>query len=121
MPIALDGDTVDVPLESDKDKPVETRPAFVCRYLTRRQSREYDKLMHAAFHDKNLESQEGVLDKALSLAVVGLKNMQGEIDDVLTLAEKWDLALQIPVALQISELDKKKLRFKSQSDGANSA
>jgi hypothetical protein len=121
MPIALDGDTVDVCLDSDKDKPEATRPVFVCRYLTCRQAKEYDNHVRESLRGDDASAQAEAVNKALAIAIVGQRNMTGEIDDLLTFAEKWELAMKIPTVVQLSELDKKKSRSKPQSDGANSA
>ena len=120
MPIALDGETVNVSLKTDEGKPVETRPAFVCHYLTCRQVLAYEKAIRAASEAKEQSEQNDLLDKALAIAIVGVKNLAGEIDDVLTPAEKWELSYTIPLAVQQSELDKKKSLSKSPSTGANS-
>jgi hypothetical protein len=119
MPIALDGETVDVYLESDKDKPAETRPAFVCRYMTMRQVLQYDKALKRASAEKDQESQNQLLNEALGIIIVSTKNMTGELDDLLSAQEKWELAYTAPMAVQLSEADKKKLLLKSRSIGAN--
>lgn len=124
MPIALDNETVDVCLKTDEAKPIETRPAFVCRYLTCRQVLNFEKIVSAAAGKPSQEEQNSTLNEALALAITGLKNMAGSVEDVLndvlTPQEKWELAINIPAALSASELDKKKLLSKSPSTSANS-
>jgi hypothetical protein len=120
MPIALDGDTVEVYLSGDEAKPVETRPAFVCRYLTCRQVLAYEKALKAAHEEKDQEKINDLLNKALGIIIVSQKNMTGDLDDLLSVQEKWELAYRAPDAVQLSELDKKKSLSRSESSGANS-
>jgi hypothetical protein len=125
MPIALDGDTVDVYLESDKDKPEATRPAFVCRYLTSKQLREYRKALktYAAAIDERKDDEIvcGMAMQTLSMVITDTKNLPDKpLDELLSDGEMWELALAIPNTVSLSELDKKKSRVQSPLAGENS-
>ena len=132
MPLALDPhQTFTIVLESDKDKPAESRPCFIYRYLTGRQWNKVPRL-----HD-TLEDSAGaddVTDKMYQAASTGLvswKNMiapNGEqigyepdkLQDILGIIEAQELIAKL-LKQHPSLDDKKKLDSPSQSSTEKSA
>jgi hypothetical protein len=127
MPIALDSnETVDVVLKLEEHLPEGQRPSFTCRYMTCRQTIQYQKALEKAYEEKDDAKASALLDDALLIAVVGWKNIavafsKDTFDDVLTPAEKWELASKIPASVRLTELDKKKLLWQQQSVAAKFA
>lgn len=115
MPIALDpNQTVDVCLDSDKDKPESERPTFVFRHLTYRQRREVDRLLAEA-EKVEREDTEKALDfhvAAIRVGLIGWRNMGAldygpDVEPPLTFWEAFELAYNYPHKLSISETEKK--------------
>lgn len=96
MPRALEPDvTFDVVLESDRDKPSDSRPTFVYRSLT---CREWSKAAGFFDHASGLTAAEFVeqIVEVASIGLVGWRNMGIEFDkskllDVVTPAEAREL------------------------------
>ena len=98
MPIALDpSETFEVSLPADEGKAAETRPVFVCRFLTARRWREM-----ARVGDESPEALTGedVLDRAvhaLRLSLCGWRGLpveyaeDADLLDLLTVGEVWEL------------------------------
>lgn len=138
MPIALDpNETVDVVLPGDAEKPAESRPTFIARYLTSREKKVVEKLVREASADIEKSENIAKLDAALALQLVGWRNLldrQGQpiafevvkdsagsrliVDDVLTDEERFDLCLGALTAVGMGELDKKKSRWHARSAGS---
>jgi hypothetical protein len=98
MPLALDPDeTFSLVLKTDESKPVDSRPAFLFRFLTARKFREVQRLRQEASDEKNNEKCASLIRDALVAGLNGWKNMADiaytpdAIDDVLTIVEKWEL------------------------------
>lgn len=124
MPLALDpAETVPVSLLSDMEKPEGTRPAFDCRYVTCREVIRIAKLINDADALDDNEAVNAKLQEALEISVVGWRNMTDRkgkainfdptsLDDVLTVAEKYELAYKASMNARLAEQDKKKLNLR---------
>lgn len=120
MPIATDPQqTFNIVLEFDEDKPAETRPTFICRYLTARQwkqiARLQDEIDEASRGDVALDK---ILD-ALTMSVAGWRNMTDTdgreipfdlsgLDALLTMGEVMELFQKILTGQKPTETDEKK-------------
>ncbi len=139
MPVSADPTrTVDVWLESDADKPIETRPVIECRFLTRRQrSRHVEHMAQAVKLQKGDEAWKHIYD-AWRVGVVGWRNqvVAGEgtpvsydagenlpdlLHSVFTDTEIQELAHCYPLWVQIGEADLKNSALPSRSDAVASA
>lgn len=125
MLIAMDpSQTFELTLDFYKQQPEESRPIFVCRFLTCRQVLKFEQLIaEAGDKRKDQEGANRLLNEALGLAVVGWKNVSSDfsidaLSDVLTPREKWELAFAIPGEVVLAESNKKKSISPSASDGA---
>ena len=120
--IALDtGQAADVWLESDAEKPLETRPTFVTRYLTARQWIKVSQLLNKAQATEDNEEGVATLIAALKLALVDWRNVPGEFDvdqlpDLLTFYELWDLVYAMLRAQQPGTDDRKNSGSRSGSN-----
>ena len=87
-------------------------PAFVCRFLTRRQISEHRRLL------KQAESAQGdafwdLVWQAIAIGVVGWQNISEKpfgreaLEDSLTEAELMELAARYPDAVTMAEHDRK--------------
>lgn len=131
MPVGLDtSEHAPVSLRSDADKPEDVRPVFLFHYLTRRERRA----VFAALDEiRNPDSDvEALLDKALRIGLVGWRNMRGRdgaeipfspdaVDDVLTAAEKFELAFAYPDVVAETEAGLKKKLDSPPSPGTASS
>lgn len=114
MPIALDpNETAPVALRSDTDKPEAERPVFLFRHLTRKHRRQVDAWTAELYAAESDEVVEGLLDKVILHGLAGWRNMgtdydPAKLDDILTGAEKMELALVYPREVTRVELSKKK-------------
>lgn len=115
MPIALDPEArAEIVLPNDAKKPPEARPVFLARFLTCRQTLKYEQLLTEAREAKDQTTANGKLTEALTIAIVGWRNMVGldgnpiafgaaELDDMLTVHEKWKLVYEVMARTQLSE------------------
>jgi hypothetical protein len=115
MPVALDpNQRIDIWLDSDKDKPAETRPTFVTRFLTVRETLVYEQALKDAGAEKNNQAARDKLIGGLSMVLVSWRNMTdrdgnpiafnlAEVDALLTVSELWWLAYQSLHRAQLSE------------------
>ncbi len=122
MPRALEpGRVFDIVLESDKDKPKETQPAFQYRTLNGREWRKIASVQDRLETDESFNRASEVLDviyDACSTGLVGWKNMVGpdgpisfdpaNLDLVVDPVEARDLLLKVMAASQVDVEDKKK-------------
>lgn len=114
MPLALDSnETAAVALRSDADKPEAERPVFLFRHLTRKQRRQVDAWMAEVDAAETDEAVESLLDKVILLGLSSWRNMgvaydPAKLDEILTGAEKMELALVYPREVTQVELSKKK-------------
>jgi len=133
MPIALDPKrTFTVTLESDRDKPVETRPLFVCRYLTARQWKEIARLQDGIDESAGgAEALERIIE-AIAMGLVGWENMiapDGErvpfdahdLDTLLTMPEAMELFQKMLAQQQLTGADAKKSESRSPTSTVESA
>lgn len=126
MPLGLDPDaTVELWLDSDADKPIESRPVFLFRFLTCRNVRQVQDLRKQAI-DSQVDTLK-LIDEALLIGLAGWRNMNGipfspeAINDVLTPQEKWELVCEFPSRINLTESDRKNSRSPSRLPAANSA
>jgi hypothetical protein len=90
-------------LRADRNKPLEKRPMFICKFLTVSKSRATQKLSDDAFETKDNAQCMALLIQAIQTCVVGWKNFVDEagspiefsesaLVDRLTNRELWELA-----------------------------
>ncbi|HUX00914.1 MAG TPA: hypothetical protein VMY35_08030 [Phycisphaerae bacterium] len=105
MPIALEaGETFKYVLRGDRNKPAESRPAFIFEYVTARQARAIARPLHELEKSDKTGTSEAfdALFKAIRANLVGWENMRGrdgkdipfaasELDAIVTLPEAWEL------------------------------
>lgn len=107
MPISADpNDCVEFTLEADRDKPVKP---FKLRFLTVKQRLAVDRLIREAGELADDEAANAKLSEVVSLGVANLGDF-GDLDDVLSVYEKWELAYAIQTRTALEELDRKKSR-----------
>lgn len=120
--IALDpNNTVEFFLQLDADKPPESRPTFIAKYLTAREWSRVDELTRRAQKSESTEEGINLLVEALSVGLVGLwnvKNLQGltvtlnhgasVLADLLTIEEMWECVLGMLRSVRLSEESRKK-------------
>lgn len=114
MPISADpNDYVSFKLDVDKERP-NVRP-FHLRFLTVRQRLQVDRLIQES--GDNSLSSEAVNQKLSEVIKVGLINPSDfpELDDVLTIQEKWELVWAIQSKTAMEEVDRKKRSLVSTS------
>jgi hypothetical protein len=109
--LALDpNETVEITLDADKGK--EGAAKFICRYLTCRQWLTYAKLLEKAMKETTDVESYKTLSQAFEMVITGWTlDKPFSIDailDVLAPSEAWELAHNIPSAIRLSEIDKKK-------------
>jgi hypothetical protein len=128
MPLGLDPDaTVELWLDSDADKPIESRPVFLFRFLTCRKIRQVQDIRKRALESKDDAEFVKLVDEALLIGLAGWRNMNDipfspeAADDVLTPKEKWDLVCVYPSKITLTEADRKNSRSPSRLSAANSA
>lgn len=132
MPLGLDPDqTVAVWLASDAGKPIDTRPVFYFKYLTARELTQVQSLRAQARDEQDNALCKGLIQKALAIGLRGWKNMAradgsavsyvGELDEVCTLTEQWELLNEFPSAVQNSEALRANFPSPSPSPSASSA
>lgn len=126
MPIALEPDERRVVwLATDAEKPIESRPVFVCAAPSRRKMIEYGRIrkLYAETTDDG-SFFELILD-AILLGVTGWKNIPVEFGreamiDLLTEGELIELHKSWPKAFEITEEDRRGFPLRPQSDAAAS-
>jgi len=100
MPIFLEPDQrFPVVLDSDKDKPVESRPTFFAKSQSMRGQRKISQVLDRMFSDEDVKPDELFNDAldVLSDVLVGWKNMGGiefsrdGLEEVLNYSEARDL------------------------------
>jgi hypothetical protein len=116
--LALDpNQTCEVKLALDKER------SFTVRYLTCRQTIAYAEALKAAVAETDDAKAYALLIDALRPILTGWRGFDKPfaleaLQDVLTPGEAWELAHEIPAAVRLSEMDKKKSYWQSQSVGA---
>jgi hypothetical protein len=112
MPIASDPKRRFVfHLESDKDTPEETRPGFLCRFLTKREYTDVqDKLKLAQDKGSGADVDKAVAE-VIELGVVGWVNIDKPFNlellpDILTPDEIAELAFCYPAQARLSERER---------------
>lgn len=125
MPLSFDpAASVWVCLQSDEAKTRESRPEFAVRVLTVREVDAWaDRLL--AIRDGEADRLPAAIDLLMS-KIVNWRNFGRDFSreamiDVLTLAEIWELAYNLPDMVGLGEIDLKKSASQSQSAGAQSA
>lgn len=114
MPIATDPDQrVDFVLKHDAQKPPESRPAFVCRAMSRRESRRVLDMVQAAHAERDDARSYQMLVEALRVGVVGWRHMPipfdfEQIDTICGYREIWELAWGYPLGGNLPEADRPK-------------
>jgi hypothetical protein len=118
MPLALDPEqTVPISLEVDKAKPDATRPAFLCRFLTKRKMTRVLDLLKQAQATDDYDAAHKVIDEALNVGIVGWRNIAADgkpipfapdaYDEVLTGTEKFELAQKQISETRLAEHERK--------------
>jgi hypothetical protein len=133
MPIACDPNaTCDIWLDTDEAKPIETRPVFIARFVTKRQNSELLRLAQAAYDEQDPVRSNELLHQALAIGIIGWRNQRlpdgsdpgpfaiDKLDDVLTDRELWLLAWTLPRKVTLGEADRKGFRLPPQSDSDSS-
>lgn len=118
MPLSADPDrTAEYWLATDEAKPVESRPVFICRFMTygeHRRVRDFmDKARALPTGGDNDEECGKLLENAIKVGVVGWRNFPEpfSIDAIfsrLTPFEVWELADSYRFAVQAGEIELKK-------------
>lgn len=133
MPISSDPQsTAPYWLACDADKPEETRPTFICRFMTRREHRRVDELVKQAYASKKDDECFALLVDALRVGIVGWRNVKdhagneipfdlSNVDAVLTDREIWEAAYGYPQAVSQTERERFLSRSQSQPIGESSA
>ena len=147
-PIALDpGSVFEVCLETDKSKPVATRPTFIASHLSARQYRAVLKQVEAiqgiqnrsaAEMDEATESDADIMGKiiddtiaAITLSLSGWKNMTDRngteilytpetLAGILTMSELFELLMEIAKGTGMGGEEKKASESPSPSDSDSS-
>jgi len=126
VPLALDpAETVDVVLDLDSEKP-EPRPTFLARYLTTREHLRLIATSKAGADATTFDDTNRALNQCLTIQLAGWKNIRGldgkqipfssdAFDDVLTVAEKWELLYAAMAKVRLAESDKKKSFLRARS------
>lgn len=123
MPLATNPNkTLPVWLESDADVPMETRPVFLCRFLTRFEIHAVADELDAIPQLTDMAEAHKRINALLAKGIVGWRNMTepGEggpvpigfgadrFDRVLHPQEKWELADLMLSAPRLKEADRGK-------------
>lgn len=127
MPISADPDaTAEYSLASDADKPAESRPVFICRFMTRKEHRHVADLVQEAYDTPATPEGDAecyrLLIEAIGIGVVGWRNIAipfdlSRLDEALSDREFWELARNYPGAVRSTERD----RFLSRSQARSAA
>lgn len=135
-PIALDPEQgFELVLESDRNKPEETRPTFVFRYLA---NRDWKRVAHVCdrideLKKEGLEKMLNEMEAALKSGLVDWRNMSdratgeeilfdaGELDRIVNIAEISELLFGVMEHIGLEPEDKKKFESPSPSDTDESA
>lgn len=123
MPLSADPDRLaEFSLATDRDKPAESRPVFLCRFMTRREHQKIDDLFSRALAEDDPSARWQLLRQIIEIGVVGWRNFGREfsidaIADVLSDLEIWELARDYRFAVLLSEADLKNLSGPSGSNG----
>ena len=103
MPLALDPEaTFGFSLASDRDKPAETRPTFMFRHRTLRESMAFDRKMAEVAGPGQSEAAGQTLIDGILEGLAGWRSMIGpdgrlmpfdpdKLADIVTAAEAWEL------------------------------
>lgn len=133
MPISADPSAVaEFSLRTDESKPAESRPAFLFRYMTRRERARVLAMIEEARSTDSDDRCYQLLTDAINLALVGWRNMTGadgrplafareNWDEPLTDSEIWEIANRFPLVVRLSEIDRKKFDSQSPPGGEASA
>ncbi len=127
MPLALDPhETVPVSLALDADKPEESRPTFICRFVSSRDVIRIEELVaEAAAQGTSNKDVNAKLNEALALEVVDWKNMGAAFGpdclDILTIEEKFELVGRALSAASVDFFRRRRLLLQSPSATAKSA
>jgi hypothetical protein len=121
MPLSLDPDrTAAYSLASDTDKPEATRPAFICRFMTRRQHQKHREIMERAASESDDSRVFALIMEAIGIGVIDWRNFdkpfsRETIEDVLSDRELWELAWNYPIAVKLGEQSLGELRSRSRT------
>jgi len=131
MSLALDpNQTVEFSLTSDAGEPDATRPVFVVRVLTARQTAAYRKLLDAALALEREDRTDESLDKcaeAAAIILVGGRNVRGgapeaaRLPDTLSYGDLWEFLFGALAAGRPTVEERKNSASPSPSDAAASA
>jgi len=114
MPIGLDSsETVPVFLKSDKDKPIETRPAFLFHFITSAELRKVRRLRKELEVLKDDDDIEKKVDEILMVGLAGWRKMIGrdgkeipyspDLQLVTTFRERVELVYSFVAAVNLAE------------------
>jgi hypothetical protein len=137
MPLATNpSKTLPIWCECDAEIPMESRPTFTCRFLTRHEISAFSDELEAISTLDKQDDARARLSALLAKGITGWRNMTepgadgkpvpidfapDRFDRVLSAQEKWDLAYTMLRAPRLNDEDKKKLSSASPSDTASSA
>lgn len=131
MPIALEPqETRMFWLESDKDKPMSSRPMFCCRAFSKRSRITYERIQTEIKSLPDSESARDEFDRlirqGIELGVVGWKNFPDDfsidnLENTLEDVELIELFKGWPSAFMVTGEDRKNSQSPLQSDAGNSA
>lgn len=116
MPRCLEpGDTFDIWLDFDADRPLESRPVFVCKTLSVRQCASLSKAFDAVFENASgtFEDLHSRVCEELCKVISGWRNMggrefsHGEMLELLTSNEIFELVRKIIRGESLSTEEKK--------------
>lgn len=126
MPIYLDPSaSVPFTLPSDAQLPEHCRVEFRVRVVTIGQRMQVDELC-SRFATCDPKDEPGIVADVLKMLIVGWGNIKrpdgepltdaGQLTEVLTMQEAWDLIYGAMTAVALSEIDRKKSAAPSQED-----
>ena len=133
MPLALDpNETIPFSFDSDAHQPPESRPTFELKFLTVRERMKIGKLINRAAEEKEDDAANAAVNEILAIGVVGWRNITGRdgaavpfdlaaVDDLLTVTEKWRLALATISKTRLAESEKNSLGLPAASAPASHA
>lgn len=107
-------DTFEYTLLDDVEKPVETRPAFIFRYVSGTEYRTIRRLFKQSFLETDEEKHFDCMYEAIKVGLVNWRNTGIDFDlnkiaDVINNVDAIELREQLLEQMTISQVDKKKL------------
>jgi hypothetical protein len=111
-------ETVLIPLADKPGVPDSELPALECRVLSRREKKQYDRILEQRAQAKTEDEVSNLVIDALMISVVGWQNITDrdgkpvdfsrENFDVFSDMQLYKIAINLPARLSTSEVDQKK-------------